>query len=242
LESPHSLPKAVTVLRKFHDSACMPVLVECDDGELYVLKGSQTGRSAFNDNVVGRVAQSLGMPVPRVTLVHVPQELVALNPDEIGHFSPGVAHASHFVADCAEGWFKHIELPENRARYALLAFLYGWMDAAEKQFFYRIYKPKLVYSFDHDAFFPNGPNWNAVSLDKSLMTYPDFDDTIVRQASINPTECEQVLERIQHLRRPMIQDAIDATPLELGPVNPEERGQLCDYLWNRAAQMLSVEK
>ena len=40
----------------------------------------------------------------------------------------------------------------------------------------------------------------------------------------------------------MIQDAIDATPPQLGPVNPEERGQLCEYLWNRAAQMLSVEK
>ena len=74
------------------------------------------------------------------------------------------------------------------------------------------------------------------------MTYPDFDDTSVRQASINPAECQLVLERIHHLRRPMIQDAIDATPPQLGPVNPEERGQLCEYLWNRAAQMLSVEK
>ncbi len=240
--SPASPPKAVTVIRKFDESACRPVLVECDDGQLYVIKGSQTGRSAFNDNVVGRLAHSLGMPVPKVSLVDVPRELIEFNPDEIGHFSAGVAHASYFIPDCANGWFQYTDLPANRSRYALLAFLYGWMAAAEKQFFYRIYKPRLVYSFDHDAFFPNGPEWNAGSLDKSLMTYPDFDDTIVTQAFIKSNELDEALELLRHLKRPMIQDAIDATPEALGLVTPVERVLLCEYLWQRAAQMLELEE
>lgn len=239
---PESLPKVVTVLHTYHDSACRPALVECDDGEAYVIKGSQSGKSAFNDNVVGRIANRLGMPVPKVRLVELSRLLIELNRDEIGHFSAGVVHAACYIPDCTEGWFLHTDVPENRIRYALLAFLYGWMNAAEKQFFYNVYKPRLVYSFDHDAFFPKGPDWNADTLACCLMTYPDFDDTIYEQASISPAECDQAKDLLRHLERPMIQDAIDATPLAFGEVGPEERALLCDFLWDRASQMLDLNE
>ena len=39
----------------------------------------------------------------------------------------------------------------------------------------------------------------------------------------------------------MIQEAIEAVPLELGQVDLEERALLCEFLWNRASQMLGLE-
>lgn len=235
------LPRAQTVLKRFSESFCRPVLVECDNGETYVIKGTQSGRSAFNDNVVGRIANRLGMPVPNVALVHLPIELIDIDPENLGHFLPGIAHASSFIENCTEGWFIHLDLPENRMRFALLSFLYGWMAAAEKQFFYKIDNPKIVYSFDHDAFFPNGPAWNAETLAKSLETYPECDDTIYTQATVTNEEYLQTLERLRHLERPMIQEAIEAVPLALGQVDLEERVLLCEFLWNRASQMLGLE-
>jgi hypothetical protein len=55
---PPMVVKALTYRRAWN-SACRAVQVSCDDGSDYVVKGSQVGRSAFNDQVVGRIALQL---------------------------------------------------------------------------------------------------------------------------------------------------------------------------------------
>ena len=85
---------------------------------------ANTGRSAFNDQVVGRIARVLGAPTAQVNLVEVPAELIAINPGAMCHIAPGLAHGSRVVHDCTEGlWFRFVDLPENRPRLALLALL-----------------------------------------------------------------------------------------------------------------------
>jgi len=153
--------KAVTYRRTW-DTTCRPVQVTCDDGNDYVIKGRNTGRSAFNDQVVGRIAYAIGAPVAEVGLVDVVPELIAINSKGMKHLWPRTAHGSRFVPGCTGSeWFRYIDLLENRPRFALLAIIYGWIVGSDRQFSYANDPPHSVYSFDHDAFFHGGPGWTS---------------------------------------------------------------------------------
>lgn len=226
--------KAQTYRRSW-ESACRPVQVTCNDGHDYVVKGSQVGRSAFNDQVVGRIAGLLGAPVADVSIVEIDPGLVHINP-EMSHISPGLAHGSRFVADCTDGfWFQYIDVPENRPRFAVLSVLYGWMVGAEKQFFYGTQPPNLVYSFDHDAFFPNGPGWNVTHLENA--PFADVDGVILEQCGLRHRELTTACECLQLMTPEIIASAIGPVPEEWGKVSIEDRIALDGYLWERCEEM-----
>jgi hypothetical protein len=228
--------KAVTYRRSW-DSACRPVHVTCDDGNDYVAKGSQVGRSAFNDQVVGRIANQLGAPVAEISLVEIDPELIRINGD-MAHMAPGLAHGSRYVPDCTEClWFQYVDGPANRPRFALLSVLYGWMVAAEKQFFYSINPPNLVYSFDHDAFFPRGPSWSIESLGSAPL--PEEDDVIVTQCGLKHHELRDAASYLERITPEIIASAIGAVPPDWGPIRDEERIALAGYLWERCRTMRS---
>ena len=228
--------KALTY-RRFWDSSCRPIHVSCDDGNDYVVKGAQVGRSAFNDQVVGRIASSLGAPVAEVGLVEVSPELIAINPDMV-HVAPGLAHGSRFVSDCTGcQWFRYVEQPENRPRFALLSVLYGWMIGAEKQFYYANHPPHLVYSFDHDAFFPQGPQWSVADL--AAARFPDVDEIIVDQCGLRRTELNAACRYLDRITPEIIASAIAVVPESWGGVGEEDRTALAQYLWDRCETMRS---
>ena len=236
---PHPAPMVVKALtyRRTWDSACRPVQVSCDDGNDYVVKGSQVGRSAFNDQVVGRIAMALGAAVANVGLVEVDPELIRIN-REMAHMAPGMAHGSRFVPDCTEClWFQYVDLPENRSRFALLSVLYGWMIGAEKQFFYATNPPNLVYSFDHDAFFPGGPGWSVEGL--ASAGYAEEDDVIVTQCGLRHHELRDANVALGRITPEVIASAIGAVPRGWGSVSDGERICLADYLWERCQTMRS---
>jgi len=223
--------------RRTWDSACRPVQVSCDDGNDYVVKGSQVGRSAFNDQVVARIALELGAPVATVCLVEVDPELIRIN-QEMAHVAPGLAHGSRFVPDCTEClWFQYVDVLENRSRFALLSVLYGWMFGAEKQFFYSTNPPNVVYSFDHDAFFPSGPGWSIKSL--GAAPYADVDEMIVAQCGLRHHELNDAVKSLEGITPEVIATAIGAVPRDLGAVGDEERVGLAGYLWERCQTMRS---
>jgi hypothetical protein len=75
-----------------------------------------------------------------------------------------VFHASHWIPDCEDSGEINLQSVHEKFRFALLAILYGWLQAQNRQFLYE--KPsKLVYSHDHGHFFPNGPNWKRSDLE-----------------------------------------------------------------------------
>jgi hypothetical protein len=231
-----NVTKAITYIRSW-DSVCRAVQVGYDDGNDYIIKGSQVGRSAFNDQVVGRIAWELGAPVSQVSLVQVETDLVASNP-EMAHVSSGLAHGSLFIRDCTEcAWLQYVDLRENRPRFALLSVLYGWIVGAEKQFFYSITPPNLVYSFDHDAFFPDGPNWSVQSLNRA--PYPDVDGVIVDQCGLRHRELNEACGYLERITPEIIALAIASVPAEWGAVDGSQRIVLAQYLWQRCETMRS---
>ena len=231
-------PKAHTLIRTLKESSCRPVHLACDDGQDYIVKGTQTGRSVFNDQVVGRIVFDLKMPVADVRIIDIPQTLIDINPESMGHIAPGLAHGSRFVPNCTEQlWFHYVDLPENRPRFASLALLYGWMSAAEKQFIYKTRPPHLVYSFDHDAFFPSGPDWTVETLTEGLKGYPDFDDTIIDEVGLTHAEMNEAIDVLRALDKESIVDTIVKIPASFGPVTVEEREALAEFLWDRASSM-----
>jgi hypothetical protein len=153
---------AHTYLRSW-PSASRPVLLRCDDGHDYVVKGAQTGRTVINEHVVGRLGKLVGAPVGQVAIVTVPDALVNAEP-QMAHVTPGPAHGSRFLPHCGDREnLLHTDVPENRDRFARLAILYGWMGATDHQFIYENQPPHRVHSVDHGHFF-NGPGWTEASL------------------------------------------------------------------------------
>lgn len=156
---------AETFIRKW-DTASRPVRLRCADGNNYVVKGQQVGRMAFNDQVSARLGRAIGAPVPdEVALVQVPAELIAANPGEMAHITPGIGHGTKMIENTSERLaIERNNEPYNRPRFALLCIFFGWLGGSDTQYIYSTEDPYLVYSVDHGHFFHGGPNWNVTSL------------------------------------------------------------------------------
>lgn len=65
---------ATRYLTPLREGGSLPAIVECDDGQLYVLKfrGAGQGRKALiAELVVGELGRALGLPVPEIVLVEL---------------------------------------------------------------------------------------------------------------------------------------------------------------------------
>src|ERR1700732_2925309 len=83
--------KALTYRNKKWTTASAPVVLGCDDGDDYVIKGRQVGRAVVNEQIVGHLGRVMGAPVAEVKLIDVPAELIAMQQAELGHIPAGVA-------------------------------------------------------------------------------------------------------------------------------------------------------
>lgn len=172
--------KAQTYRNKKWGSASAPVVLGCDDGNDYVVKGQQAGRAIVNEQIVGKLGVALKAPVGQVNLIDVPADLIGMQAD-LKHIPAGVSHGSHLIPDCSDRqWLAHQDVPDNRLRFAALAVLYGWIPAGDHQLIYSQTAPHLVYSVDHGHFFPGGPNWTATGLGGagSSVLYVGTDDRL----------------------------------------------------------------
>ncbi len=236
-QEPQRIVQAITYRRAW-ETSCRPVQVTCDDGQDYVIKGANTRRSAFNDQVVGRIAAALEAPVGVVGLVDVSSELISSNHKTMKHITVGLAHGSRVVPDCSESFpYRYHYLNENRPRFALLALLFGWMVGGEKGFCYSNNPPQLVYSFDHEQFFPNGPGWTEASLNAAVQAEPD--GMIVRECSLHYLDLQDARVSLERITPEVIAAAIGATPAEWGSVTEVEQIALADYVWRRREDLWS---
>src|SRR5438105_2871848 len=83
---------AHTYLQKW-SSYSGPVLVKCDNGKDYVIKGKQVGRAICNEQIIGHLGEQIGAPVGKIGLVDIPPELTRSIQD-MGHVTPGTAHGT----------------------------------------------------------------------------------------------------------------------------------------------------
>jgi hypothetical protein len=218
--------------RKSFPTLTKPVLLECEDGLEYVVKGSQGGRSVFNDQVIGKLGISLGVPVCDVISVDISPEFIERNKPAMDHFAPGLAHGCRFIPDCVGAMqITHINEPVNRERYARLALFYGWIVAKYHQFIYQAKAPHVVYSCDHGEFFPCGPDWTEESLMAAPPASPD--SLIANYCGLDHNEFAMARPMLNSVTPRVIATAIAAAPRHWGGVTDPERYALACYLLSR---------
>jgi len=226
---------AHTYRGKKWDTYSKPVVLGCDDGSDYVVKGSQAGKAIVNEQVVGRLGHLIGAPIPAIKIVNVPAELIAGNSAEISHVRPGLAHGSALQNNCTdkEG-LGRTDVPENEKRFAALAVLYGWTHAGDRQLIYCLDKPQLVWSVDHGHFFPGGPNWSVPSLQGvgAASVFPEL------AAVCEPESIEEVISVLSTVKLEDIAAAVAAPP-DTWAVTIEERKELAILLENRRTNLLT---
>lgn len=235
--------RAMTYLETRH-SASRPVKVSGSDGRLYFVKGGHAGRQLVNDQLVGRLGMALGSPNATVAHVEISSDLVDIetqlhngfgNP---GRFAPGVWHGSLVIDDVSnerEGFAHHGE-PENRARFARLAILYGWTHGSDHQFVYNNQPPRLVHSYDHGHFFPSGPEWNIGTLTGAGLAVPDVQ--IVTSCGLTPDEIRAASDNLAALDPDAVILAALGNVLDHWNVSLDEKIALAVFLETRRRQLL----
>jgi hypothetical protein len=227
-------PRAITFLKSW-PTFSKPVCVRCDDGSEYVLKGTNVdGKAIVTEQVVGRLAQLLGAPVPRVTLVDVPSELIAIEP-QMKHLEPGLAHASTMVQQCSERMaFEYAKESVNRERFASLAILYGWAQAGDHQLIYDN-ATKAVWSVDHGHFFPGGPKWSEATLSVAYAAHPD--DHLMQTAGLAIGDLQPCATKLSTLTHMDIARAVSSVP-ETWPVTEAEKIAIARFLDERRSALV----
>ncbi len=231
-------PKAETFHRVW-PSYSRPVLVTCDNGKKYVLKGAHCGKAIVNEQIVARLGILLGAPVCPTLLVEIPAELCEIEP-QMKDISPGLAHAIEFVDNCSDrAGIDHTHVEKNRERFACLEVLYTWMYAGDHQLIYQTVPPHLVYSVDHGHFFPGGPNWTTQTL-ASAATILQFDQ-VFAIAAITGAEREGVLIKLAAITDTQVNDIVNIPPAIWG-IDSAERIALSEMIKIRKSQILALPK
>nr|ATZ76403.1 hypothetical protein P413_11 [uncultured bacterium] len=231
--------KALHYLGITYQSCSKPALMACSDNHDYVVKWYVPSRMIANDQIVGILGKALGAPVPEVRLVELVPDLIHANP-ALKHFRAGICHGSRFIKDVSENRenFNFTYVRENRARFALLAVLYGLaFVAGDHQFLYKKQQPRLVYSHDHGHFFPKGPDWTLNSLASAPTTA--LDDTIIKKCDLAGAEITEALRALQQVDTACIAMAVAAPPEDWG-LSLEERVALAIYLEKRRDYLLAL--
>jgi hypothetical protein len=224
---------AQTFLRRWA-TASNPVLVGCDDGHDYVVKGRQAGRMLVNDHVVARLGGMLAAPVGHVALVDVPQGLVDAEP-QMAHMPAGLSHGCRWIPNCSEREsILHTDLAENRSRFARLAVLYGWVRASDHQFIYENATPHLVHSVDHGHHFPSGPDWTVESLANEGS--PVVDAALQAACGFTNEEIEEARALLDEVDDLAVARIVCGPPDEWG-LSLEERVGLGRYLGQRRDEL-----
>jgi hypothetical protein len=229
-------PIVAHTYRNRWQTASSPVLLACDDGEEYVVKGRQLGRVLINEQVIGRIGRALGAPVTDVALVDVPEALVQMEAD-MSHMPAGISHGNRWIPDCSErAWIQYTDEPQNRPRFALLAVLYGWVVPSDPQMIYENTAPHFVHSIDHAWFFPGGPNWTVDTLRAAPSPVPDA--TIVSECGLSNDELREAARRLSDVTDAAIAEAVAIPPEDWG-ISLDERVALAIYLAERRGKLAS---
>ena len=234
---PASLLAHTFIRRQANTSYSRPVWLECEDGEIYVVKGQHAGRAVFNEYAAGMLGVALGAAVPIPVQVVIPPELIAMEP-QMADISPGVAHGAPWIRDTTDKqWLAYTDRPYNRPRFATLSVMYGWLCANDHQLIYSNQEPYLVHSVDHGHFFPNGPNWTEANL--ATPPPPGPYQEIVRGCALSNQEVHQALDQLARVSSARIAEAVGFPPDAWG-VSMPERVALGRFLASRQLLLLNA--
>ncbi|MEM9542285.1 MAG: HipA family kinase [Cyanobacteria bacterium P01_E01_bin.42] len=234
-------PQIITDLKVSYRTAARPVRAYGIDKREYIVKGQQAGRQIINDQIIARLGWAIGAPVGEPQIVEIDSELLesdSLSEPEspFAYLTPGTAHGVVFIPECSDDreGIRFARQKENRKRFALLAVLFGWIGANDRQFIYKMSSPNLVFSVDHGHFFPSGPNWTIATLQNALE--PSIDEYLRSQCCLTESEINKALEPLKALEEEKIIEAVASPPIEW-EITIEERVALVEYLITRQEQI-----
>lgn len=229
-------PVNAHTFREVVSTSSDPVVLACDDGHEYFVKSENAGRVIVNDHVVAHLGQKLGAPVGEPQIIYVPQELKDSEP-KMQHVVAGLAHGTRVIPNCVDHRIVHFTwLTENKTRFALLAVLYGWCQAGDRQWLYNTFDPQLVHSVDHGHFFPGGPEWSVDTLNGA--GDPELDVIIVNDCGLTEGEQRAALDTLQNnIGEDDVVAAVAACPDEWA-FTRDERVALSSFLIQRRNLLL----
>jgi hypothetical protein len=217
-----------------------PVLLGCDDGKDYVVKGKQgkeARRAMVNEWIAGTLGGLLEAPVKEISLVEVPADLIDAQRNDLGHLSAGVSFGSVYVPNCSpRAWLQHQDVAENKPRFARLAVLYGWIQSNDHQLIYEQSNPQLVWSVDHGHFFA-GPSWTVASLASSGPATTCAE--IVNGCQVAPEQLSEVKSNLQAITPEKIAWVV-AGPHDTWEITIDERIAMAQYLERRKGELIAV--
>lgn len=239
--------KAVTFLRLLNGSISRAFAVKDAAGGKYAVKGMQdrTGVRPFdirrplcNDQIVGRLGQKIGAPVPDTVFIELTKEFIDANP-AISFMYPGVCHGQALMDDCSEKLgIQHVDVSENRARFAAIAVLYGWIPSGDGQLIYQKKPPYLVYSVDHGHFFPQGPFWTLDTLKKAPP--PAIHPSVISACKLAPSDISSAITSLGALQSADIASAV-GMPIDGWGLSVDERSSVAEYLENRRDVLVATK-
>lgn len=234
--------KMFTYRNKSWPSWSRPVVLASEDGVEYVVKchsvGADRAKAMQTEQVVSRLGVAMGAPVGSVELVDVPQALIDMNRPHLDHITAGISHGSRRIPNASErAWLEHVNVPENRERFAKIAVLYGWALARDHQLIYEMASPRLVHSVDHGWFFANGPNWSATTLAGN--TAVALEPQIVAACNFTDDELRPAFTALRGVSPEMIAEAT-ARPPDAWGITEADRLNVAKYLYVRQENMIAL--
>lgn len=231
------IPIQAKTCRKGWRTKSEPVLLQCEDKNIYVVKGQQAGRQIVNDQIVARLGLAIDAPVGKAKIIYVSQELIDIEPN-LSNFMAGTAHGTQFIPDCRDEWeLIATSEPDNRPRLARLAVLYGWTYANDHQFLFQKSPPRLIYSVDHGHFFPNGSEWQENDLKRASRA--EIDSILSSKCNFTANELQEALEKLEMVTEDDIIRVVAVPPQEW-QFTMEERITMVDYLIRRQQELLKL--
>lgn len=219
-------------------------LVLTDRNERWWIKAyePQDHRAAFVEQVVGRIGQLGGFPVPRTTLLAVPPELARdgrLATGPLAMCPPGPVHATRHLIGRDLGRLVPVN-SSGRLRQDLirLSVLFGLFVPEDWQVFSVREPAPGIMSFDHGLFFPGTDAWEQDDLRRWVAgspAEPALD--LLALARIDRREVFAEFRLLETSTDEMVASAVTAAPEEWG-IGIDERAVVAAVIRSRIAQML----
>lgn len=120
------MPTVQEVIKRSEQGVNRPFICRADNGETYFVKGRGAGYlTMIREMVAGQLGTMFELPVPPVTILHVPSELISDGGfPEIANLGSGPAFASQFVKYTQE--FSTINSPTVSQALRGRTFLFDW--------------------------------------------------------------------------------------------------------------------
>lgn len=124
----------VEIIRRSEQGVTKPFICRGNDGVTYIVKGKNVGyRALCCEWVAGQLAETIGLPIPKMAIASVPQQLIQFSlQTHARELGAGLAFASCFIDDAQE--FTHANLstvPQDLQRMVLL--FDWWVQNGDRQ-------------------------------------------------------------------------------------------------------------